>query len=199
MNANYTVDCETVCPSLGIVQIDERHNAVNVADLLYDILAKYEVPLDHVFAITTDNGKNVVNSATVLDLIANSITNNIAEDSDHIDIHESNEEELRDVMEYAYDYTETLNEIAQNIVRTNDQILLINHINCSTHTLQLAVNDGLAKSNAIQVLDEAKEIYIAMRTEIVMIEFRKIKGKKLLPPMDNNTRWNSRYLVVPSN
>lgn len=200
VNANYTVECETVCPSLGIVQINERHNAVNIANMLYDILAQYGVTLDRVFSITTDNGRNVVNSATVLDLIANSNrnSNQAAEDSNggHIDFHESNEEEIRDVMDNAHDYSTVLNDVANDIIRSNEEIHSINHINCSTHTVQLGINDGLADSNALDVLDEAKEICTTMRTEIVMIEFRKIKGKKILPPMENSTRWNSRYLMV---
>lgn len=200
VNASYSNNYEVKCPSLGIVKITERHNAVNLADMLYDILAKYDVPLDNVFSITTDNGKNVVNSAVVLDIVANCCDTNvnpIYAESTHDDY--ENDVELESLLNNnGIDYASILDDVVENVVRVNDKVVLINHINCSTHTLQLGIKDSLVESDAVAILNEAKEICIALRTQIVQIEFDKLKEDKILPPLENSTRWGSRYLMVCS-
>lgn len=207
VNAAYMVNWNVVCRSIGIIQINVRHNAINLAEMMYDILAKYEVPLDRVFAIISDNAKNVVNSATVLDLVANSrVTstdrgNDDEDDSDDMDelhdvdesIGEENGEELRNILRSA---GLMLNGAVGDLLRTNKDIVSINHVNCGTHTLQLGVNDGISDSDIGPIFEEAKEICTTMRTQVVMIEYRKIVGKKTIPPLDNATRWNSRYIMV---
>lgn len=201
VNASFSNEYEIKCPSLGIVKISERHNAVNLAELLYDeILSKYDVPLDYVFTMTTDNGKNVVNTATVLDMVANSCDTHVNPlyDETNQDV-DANEAELLNLLNNnGIDYTAILNDIVEDVVQANDKIVLINQINCSTHTLQLAINDCMKESNAVAVLDEAKEICISLRLQIVQIEFNKLEGNKILPPLENSTRWNSRYLMVHS-
>lgn len=209
VNATYIVDGNIVCRSLGIKQINVRHTAVNLADMLYDILAKYEVPLDNVFAAITDNARNVVNSAAVLDRVANSNVNpneegvdstenefDCVQEFDDDTIDEENESELRNIMENAHNSCRLVDDMCDHIITANDQIVLINHLNCGTHTVQLGVNDAFNDSNAQPTFNEAKEICIALRNQVVMIEFRKIVGKKILPPLDNATRWNSKYVMV---
>ena len=39
---------------------------IYLAAIIYDILLKFDVSLDHVFAIVTENAKNVVNSTTIV-------------------------------------------------------------------------------------------------------------------------------------
>lgn len=210
INATYMVGWKVVCRSLGIVQINVRHNAVNLAAIIYEIVAKFGVSLDQVFVLVTDNARNVVNSATVLDLVANSRTNmenngtnennsddiadcclsDFEEDNDLIG--EENDIELQNIMRSSG----LLDEIADDIVRSNDSIVAVNHVNCGTHTLQLGVNDGISDSNIGPTMNKAKEICIALRSQVVMIEFRKIAEEKIVPPLPNDTRWNGEYIMV---
>lgn len=206
INATYMIGWKIVCRSLGIVQVNVRHTAINLAAIIYDILAKFEVSLDRVFVVITDNAKNVVNSAAVLDLVASSRSDSDKNDNtidfnadeglnDYDDddfIGEDNENELQNIMRSS----ELLNDIADDIVRSNDDVVLVNHVNCGTHTLQLAVNDATSDSNIGPIMNKAKEICIAMRSQIVMIEFRKIDQKKIVPPLSNDTRWNGVYIMV---
>lgn len=215
INATYMVGWKVVCRSLGIIQVDVRHNAINLAAIIYDVVSKFEVPLDHVFVVVTDNAKNVVNSATILDFIANSRANtndecedsndedavadrwlNDEDDDDYLNsIGEENENEIENILRS----TGLLNDIADDIIRRNEDIVLVNHINCGTHTLQLGVNDGINDSNIGQIMSKAREICISLRTQVVMIEFRKMTGKKILPPLPNDTRWNGDYIMVSIN
>lgn len=208
INATYDVNDETVCRSLGIIPMDVRHNAVNIAVMVYDILKDFNVSLEWVFALCSDNAKNTRNSSEVLDLVANSITDSHNDSneaaaiddtylqSDEEEIGEENEAELRKIMDNAHQFDQLISDISKDVILANDKVVMINHINCGTHTLQLAVNDALEDSNTKATFDEAKEICLAMRTQVVLIEFRKLVGKKTLPPIDNVTRWNSRYVMV---
>lgn len=211
VNASYDVDDETVCRSLGIYQIDVRHNSVNLADMVYDILKKFNVPLNHVLAMVSDNARNAVCTVEVLDLVANSGSNTNVDfeedtdngmysenDDDDDIIGEENEAEMRRIVDNAHRLNQLMDDLGEEIVRLNDKIFLINHIGCGTHTLQLALNDAIKDSNIDTMFDEARNICNDMRSQIVMIEYRKLNGHKKLPPMDNATRWNSRYIMVKS-
>lgn len=92
--------------------------------------------------------------------------------------------------------TRLIEDMAENLAQQNTSIQLINHINCSTHVLQLAVNDALAKSNSQNTIQAIHDMCVLMRTQIVMIELRKLGSKTILPPMDNATRWNSKFIMV---
>lgn len=208
MNASYDVNDETVCRSLGINQINLRHNAVNLALIVYDILRKFNVLLNYVFAMISDNAKNAVSTADVLDFVASSnVDSNIDSiEETHDDTYSQSDEdellgdendiEMKKIMDNAHRFDELLDDMSQDIVRTNDKMVHINHINCGTHTLQLAVNDAIKDSNIEDIWSKARQICIDMRTQIVMIEYRKLLGNKKLPPMDNATRWNSRFVMV---
>lgn len=124
------------------------------------------------------------------------ITDNFSDDEDFdfgIDIR--NETELQKLIEDADRHTLLAEETAQQ-VSFKTEVELINQINCSAHVLQLAVNDGLVASNTMDIIAQVKKMCLLMRTQIVMIEIRKLGSKIIMPPLDNATRWNSKYLLV---
>lgn len=203
VNVTYMENSKVVCRSLGIIKIEERHTAVNLADMLFDLLAKFGIPLANVFSITTDMARNATNASQVLNtVLANSdntpeITLNDEHDDDlefGIDI--ENEIELRAIIDKANSYTLLANETAETVARENSFIQLINQINCGLHVLQLSVNDGLVESDSSSIIEQVKKMCLLMRTQVVMIWIRKLGSKIILPPLDNCTRWNSKYLMV---
>lgn len=120
VNVNYMDEYgNVVSRSLGIIKIEKRHTAVNLADILFDLLAKFEIPLSKVFSITADTAKNATNTSDVLNTIMancgeNStdknpeqiITDNFSDDDDFdsgIDI--QNEMELQKLIENADRHT----------------------------------------------------------------------------------------------
>lgn len=210
VNVNYMDEYgNVVSRSLGIIKMEKRHTAVNLADILFDLLATFEIPLSKVFSITTDTAKNATNTSDVLNTVMancseNStdknpeqiITDNFSDDEDFdfgIDIR--NETELQKLIEDADRHTLLAEETAQQ-VSFKTEVELINQINCSAHVLQLAVNDGLVASNTMDIIAQVKKMCLLMRTQIVMIEIRKLGSKIIMPPLDNATRWNSKYLLV---
>lgn len=212
LGVNVTImnEADVVCWSLGTIQINERHTAVNLADQLYDILREYDIPLTNVLSVTTDTAKNAVATSKVLNLVANSIekSDDIADDSifdidpedDEVNfgMDIENEAELQKIIDNVEKHSKLVKEMAEIVRSKVNSIILINQVDCGAHVYQLSVNDSLIESNSINVINEVHEMCKLMRTQIVMIELRKLGCDVILPPMDNATRWNSKFLMVNS-
>lgn len=203
VNVTYMENSKVVCRSLGIIKIEERHTAVNLADMLFDLLAKFNIPLTKVFSITTDTAKNATNTTHVLNAImANSndstdVFLDIEPDDDlEFEFDQQNEIELQAIIDKANSHTLLAEETAETVARKNSSIKLINQINCSAHVLQLAINSSLAESDSSSLIEKVKKMCLLMRTQVVMIAIRKLGSKMILPPLDNTTRWNSKFLMV---
>lgn len=204
VNVTYLENSKVVCRSLGIIKIEERHTAVNLADMLFDLLAKFGIKLEKVFSITTDTARNATNTSQVLNTImtideekSSDIIFDIEPDDDldfGIDI--ENEIELQKIIDEANSLTILAQETAKTFHRENSSIQLINQINCAAHVVQLAVNASLNESNSTELIEKVKKMCLLLRTQVVMISIRKFGSKIILPPLDNATRWNSKYLMV---
>lgn len=202
---------EAIVRSLGTIQIEKRHTSVNLADMVFDILAKFNVTLPQVLSITTDTAKNAIATSEVLNLVVNnndkSDGDSIADDSifdvDPDDDGEldfgldiENELELQKVIDNLATQTKLVEEMASNIAVQSTSIEVINQINCGTHVLQLAINAAIDESTSKDTIAMVHDMCILLRTQVVMIEVRKLKCKVILPPLDNATRWNSKYTMV---
>lgn len=110
VNVTFMKDWEMVCRSLGVIEIERHHTAVNLADMIFDILAEFELSLFNVFTMTSDTAKNAVATSDILNSItsendpldASTESDSDAEEDDNglefgIDI--VNEEELQHVMD----------------------------------------------------------------------------------------------------
>lgn len=204
VDVTYMQNSKVVCRTLGIIKIDERHTAVNMADMLFDLLSQYGIPLSKVLSITTDTAKNATNTSKVL----NTIMANSNENSDDIifdiepddelefGIDIENEIELRKLIDQADSHTLLAEQTAQRILCENSSIEFINQINCCAHVMQLAINASLAESNSSEIIEQVKKMCLLMRTQVVMISVRKLGGQMIMPPLDNTTRWNSKYMMV---
>lgn len=204
---------EVVCRSLGTIQIEVRHTSVNLADMVFDILAEFNITLPKVLSITTDTAKNATATTEILNLVASnsekSSADSIAEESffdipsDEEDdglefgLDIENEVELQRVIDNVAAQTLLVKEMAENIANKNgDKIVLINQINCGTHVFQLAINDALEAANSKETIQIVHDMCLVMRSQIVMIQIRKLGSKVILPPLDNATRWNSKFTMV---
>lgn len=208
MNVTFMKDSNVVCWSVGTIQIDERHTAVNLANMIFDILAEFDISIANVLSITSDTAKNAIATAKVLDAVAktNESSGDIVDDSifdigPHDDglaygIDIENAAELQMVIDNADAHSKLVKNMADNIVAQNTSIVHINQINCGTHVFQLAVNDALNVSDSQSIISRVHNMCVLMRTQIVMIEIRKLGCQVILPPMENSTRWFSKFMMV---
>lgn len=120
------------------------------------------------------------------------------EDDDQIDfgIDLENEIELQRIIDEGAEYTHLIEQVAKGVAQQNNDIVLINQVNCGTHTFQLGINDSLAESNSLETIAKVHDMCVLMRTQVVMIQIRKLDGHIIIPPLDTAVRWNSKYLMV---
>lgn len=92
VNASFIRNDVVVCRSLGVVQICERHTGENVAMLVRQILDGSNVSIRQIFAITTDNGSNMVKTTRMLNEMLNESDEQV-EDDDADELSEKDEME----------------------------------------------------------------------------------------------------------
>lgn len=207
ISASFIFNDTVIVRSLGIIHITKRHNGENIADMVNDNLNSFDASLAQIFAITTDNGSNMIRTTRMINEMLESMdsTNedeieyvgtsmngqSDEEDNDPIDDDEANEREQR--------LMEILNSLTQNITLRNDYIAAIPGIRCCAHTLQLAIHDALNRSNTKRTLGRIKEMCKALRNQVINTEFRRLSPESILPPLDSATRWCSAYVMVNIN
>lgn len=206
---------EVIARSLGMVHLKERHTGPYIANVVEDLLKSYGVSLKQVHTVTTDLAKNMFNAARHMALHTNDESeadaylldigyNSDNDIEDFVSTNTSSDEslELENAMEIANElnnderYVQLISEMTNSLQRRSNFLSLINHINCCAHGSQLAVNEGIEKSDAKGIILEVREMVKALRTTIVNIEFRKVAPKCILPCLYNDTRWNGEYEMV---
>lgn len=204
VNATRMKGEDVVCYSLGTIKIEERHTSVNLAAMLFEILAGFDLSIGQVFSITSDTAKNATATSEILNLVASNgnVEDSIFDDDDGLEFESEfgldieNELELQKVIQNINAHTQLVEEMSKGLKVKNRSIVLINQINCCTHVFQLAVNNALEESDSKNTVEKVHDMCVLMRTQIVMIAIRKLGSKVILPPLDNATRWNSKFTMV---
>lgn len=188
VSISFIANDEVVIRSLGIVHLTERHTGENIAVVVLDLLMDFAIPTTKIYAVTTDNGSNMVNTTRSI--------NHMIEENNNCDESVELDGELEADMNTSNRFTEIINDMTQNLRLRNDYMALIPEIRCCAHTLQLAIGDGIAKSKADRVLAKVRQMCKSLRNQIINIEFRKLAPQTIIPPLDNETRWCSEYIMV---
>lgn len=212
--------------SIGMIELLQSHTAKYLADMICCRLKTFEISLKQIVTITTDNGANVLKMVQEIDEIlqdsittqcdANSSIVQTATDIELSDLETDNEianviaelEELTDdeALERLFDqvlldnHENLLNAMTNQI--TNDfglEVLYdITGVNCTAHTLQLAVKDALKKLNHkhINVITLCRTIAKTLRMNSTECELKALGKIYRKPRLDIETRWCSVYTMV---
>lgn len=171
INVQYIKNNSINIRTLGIREMKERHTAEYIKILIIHVLQEYNISLNQIYTITSDNGKNMIKSKNLL------------------------KDDLKELMNVDEDDVEFVeDEILKNLeemenLMTHDT--LINCIRCAAHTLQLVVYDAIKEENLAKLISEARRLAVALRKPI---NFSKIMTQNLRKPILNiPTRWNSAY------
>lgn len=125
--------------SLGMIELKQRHTAEHIKDKIENILNEYGISKKQIYAVTTDNGRNMVKAVELLSSQITQLTEE-EEDDDYDDDDETNDFENSLSMEF------------ENIMS----------IKCAAHTLQLAVKDFLKEYGYI--IEKARKIVKILRS-----------------------------------
>lgn len=173
INIQFVKDDNIVLGTIGMVRMKQGHTGKYIAELLCDTLKDFGINLDQLYALTSDNGSNVLKSREELELILEkelhtsrqSSIDNVDEDDDFGC--DANDMDLLHSFlagnTLDHEYAELIGEIELaelnevnlgiydlpgdcNQSSTRFKSLSISGIHCAAHTLQLAINEALIES-----------------------------------------------------
>lgn len=194
INVSFMIDDSVICRSLGVIQMTERHTGENIATMIQDVFTKYDITLPQLYAVTTDNGSNMLSSTRALNETANF---DAFDDQSFYEMIDSEDDESTGANNNTQRYIRIITEITQNYALQNDFLALIPEVRCCAHSLQLAVSHALSRSNVQRsIINRIRSMCKALRNQVINIEFRKLSPKSVIPPLNCPTRWSSEYIMV---
>lgn len=155
---------------ISIRRIENSATSVILFRIINEVLAGYNIKLNQIVSITTDNGANVVKAARIFKAFA---TNSIDE--------------------YLHEDEFILDDIID--LKLKENIELPVHIRCAAHLLQLAVKDTMKNTVYDDVIKKARSLVSKIRGNVKLMTSIEKKGI-LKPIIDVPTRWCSTYKMV---
>lgn len=212
---------------LGMIELEESHTGEYLAGVLVERLAKFGIEKWQILCITTDNGKNVVkmirdfNQMVVTSSNNNDIHSNIVKRALLHEFNTSEEvtdqeiqrminepDEMTDDEAFDMIFYEQQLEAHENILATvsseiigTDMIWNTTGVNCSAHTLQLAIYDARKMLDRCHdnVIEIARRVAKFLKNNSTHREIIKEGVNYKLPRLECKTRWGSTCLMVSIN
>lgn len=182
INIQYIADKRIVLRTLSMIRLKESHTGAHLAQVVIGILKEFEISLDQLFSVTTDNAGYMLLSSEILDEIAD-------ENSDTTAFAELSEDQIDEEF-----YRQLLKETEQEFLHytTPEHV---KSIPCGAHRFQLAIEDafsGLIRTN--NLIGKVRSIMKKLRTPNFCNALNEQNLK--MPFLDNDTRWNGKYFMV---
>ena len=192
-------DMETIIKTLAVLDTKNEHSSESIKQIVLGVLDSYGIQKWQILTIVTDNASNMISTiekmndqeqdgeveddshSTAQSADSALITEHISTDSD-IDTCQENEETVSDLDGFCC----SMDSISID--------LKMHHMRCATHTLQLAICDGLKGRHASNLISRVRNIATRARTpKIDAILKRRAKKGAII---DQATRWGSTYLMI---
>lgn len=195
--------------TIGMITLNISQTAKNLFEIVKSKLDEFEISLDQVFSVTTDNGKNLIKMVQIFRTYqadnsnAPSCSNESSDEEDNDDApiemnfnwNEAHSDEIFDPEnfndDYFYDLLTNLRCEFPNSCYTG----LLTGISCAAHCLNLVVTDAIkASSELSNLIDKCRTLAKKLRTPNMRNELRK-KAQKMAM-LDVPTRWSSLFDMV---
>jgi len=174
INVQYVKDSKIIIRTLAMKEMKEKHTSEYISSIILDVLKSYDLTVDMIYSITTDNAANMLKTVALL-LNYQSYTE---------------EQEMSDIDDYKDDSLQ--NDYFPDVVLANNHSNSIRKgIRCVAHTLQLAVADSIKEENISIAIAMGRSISKKLRTPIVRNIAKKLIQKKSI--IDCPTRWHSTH------
>lgn len=169
VNVQYIENASVVIKTLGVTEMWDRSTSDYLREKLLYILRKYQINVDQIFTITSDNGANMLKlTRSMNDILKGDISDD--EDSDP-----ECSDQLLDI----------------NFQSDDDVPYEITTVRCAAHSLQLAIQDALKEDESLPIIEHARWIVRKLRTPTMKNFIKSAKKNKAI--LDNNTRWHSTF------
>lgn len=176
INVQFEEKEKIITKTLGVVDTQGKHTASDIKKIVHQNLEKFDISVENVLSVSVDNAKNMIKMANELKTNENAAES--MEDSD--DDHDS------------CDVDDEGTEEGWHLVNEPSKSLVV--MRCVIHTLQLALADGLKSRYSSNFLAQIRNVVKKLRTVSVLATIR--KKYSVIPIMDNETRWGSKYKMI---
>lgn len=183
INIAYMFNEKVVIRTIGMPVLRFTHTATNLVKVIKKYLSDHFIRLDQIISFTTDNGKNMIKSAA---LINNEYMEECIEDIDEEFID-------NDIFDESY-YDDLLKDICTQFSGSNDSNLIYS-LPCAAHCIHLVIKHSIDASPDIKILlDRCRKLVKKLRTQAVWNLLEDFKSKMAI--IDVETRWNSIFSMV---
>lgn len=202
INISYLVNNIIVVRTIGMHVLRFTQTAKNIANIIKKILSEFQIFLNQVLSVTTDNGKNLVKAVALLDAEYQEEKGAQEDSTDQAFINQINEifessDDEENIDSDIFDETYYLDLLANIRCLFEDAVYtdLIHGISCAAHCFHLIVTNAIKKSEEThQLLEKCRSLVKKLRTPT----FRALidENKLLHAKLDVPTRWNSICVMV---
>lgn len=217
INVQYMKDDCIETPSLGTLIMNKSHTAKYISDMLLECLNEFDMPIDLIISMTTDNASNMIAMIKRFDEYVHKTFDLLHIEDEEIepviptfdsdgplddtDIEEilnafADAEALNDILDDGENFDELFEEIIGDVTQ---RARLVETVRCASHSTQLMVRDGLKKSGFKPLLALCKYVAKKLRTESYKISAEAAGIEFKLPHISCATRWDSDYYMVITN
>lgn len=185
----YMVNGKKTVRTIGMHVLKYSHTADYIAETIKTHLSYYNIQLNQVISITTDNGKNMVKSVALLDHIyqANKVS---TDEVTEVDIDEIIDHDIFDE-EYYDDLLANVRLSFPDIIHSD----MIHGVACAAHCIHLVIMHAIEKSERIaNMIDKGRQLAKVLRTPKVRAMIKAAGYNAAL--LDVVTRWNSICCMV---
>lgn len=194
VNTQCIIDDEIVIRTISMQQITVRHTSENICDQITELLPEYSLEPEQVFSFCGDNAYSMYATGERMDKAASAVD----DANDPIFLREDDyEDAILNMYSDCDFYADLIGNVAEKYAHRNKEmhIKTTNTIGCASHTLHLAVEDGIrCTPNIGKLISAVRETVKLLRTPTILNQIT-AKGLKL-PQLDVPTRWNSKYIMV---
>lgn len=227
VNVQFIKDEKLVIRTLGIVELLDVHNGLQLKDEILKILSSFNITVRNIYSFTSDNASNMVKLCELLDnesseyeYDCSELVEVLIEDTDPTTLTiEGNGDEIQTTNENIPNensgmeeemlkdpYDNNFNEEEESWYRhlcgelqgLEQGDLSITHVRCAAHTLQLAVEHAIKDSGILRTINKAREAVKHLRVPSTMKKILNVSPGKAKPVLDVPTRWHSSYDMLSS-
>lgn len=177
--------------TIGMHVLLSSHTAAYIVSMVKQNLLEFQINLEQILSVTTDNGRNIIKSVTLLDeLYQHEIHQNlISGTEDDLD-----NEEFDDINLDQNEHDVLLFRVQQSLsnIQPSD---LIHNVSCAAHCLHLVVKHGIENcESAKNIIAKSRNLAKKLRTPTYRNKLKEANYNMAL--IDVETRWNSIYKMV---
>lgn len=180
LNVQYYIDDKLVVRTLAMKRLLEQTYGINLANEMRDILESFDVDVDDVYTVTSDNETNVLSCISSLQIFQEHRTENYLASCNGEAINQN--------------FVDYLLEIESSRIEQGQQLQFLHGVRCCVHVLQLAMGDILSVNPLKDIVSACRNLVVELKTPNV---FNLLVTKGLKKPiLDCDVRWSSVHGMV---